>query len=115
MWFQESPYVPTYAYRCSTCAHEFDIFQKFSEDPLKVCPECGGETRRVFQPVGIVFKGSGWYINDSRQAAERSDPKPSGDAKPSSDAKPGESKGDSAPVSTAAKTETAAPAKVAAD
>jgi putative FmdB family regulatory protein len=59
--------VPTYAYRCTGCSHEFEIFQKFSDSPLTECPECGQEIRRVFHPVGIVFKGSGWYINDSRK------------------------------------------------
>lgn len=58
--------MPTYAYRCSACAHEFETVQTFSEDPLKFCPECGSPIRRVIFPVGIVFKGSGWYINDSR-------------------------------------------------
>ena len=58
--------MPTYHYRCKSCAHEFDQFQKFSEDALTICPECGQEIRRVIQPVGIVFKGSGWYITDSR-------------------------------------------------
>jgi putative FmdB family regulatory protein len=62
--------MPTYHYKCKSCAHEFDQFQKFSEDPLTLCPECGGPIRRVIQPVGVVFKGSGWYINDSRPAAK---------------------------------------------
>ena len=101
--------MPTYAYRCTRCAHEFETFQKFSEDPLTECPECGSTIRRIFQPVGIVFKGSGWYINDSRQAAEKSDTKMPGEAKPS------DPKGDTAPASTSTKTEAPAPAKVAAD
>ena len=58
--------MPTYAYRCASCSHQFDAVQKFSDAPLSTCPECGQDVRRVFQPVGIVFKGSGWYINDSR-------------------------------------------------
>lgn len=58
--------MPTYQYRCKSCEHEFDIFQKFSDDPLTTCPECQGEIRRVFQPAGIIFKGSGWYIKDSK-------------------------------------------------
>ncbi len=62
--------MPTYRYRCKSCSHEFDQFQKFVEDALTVCPECGQEIRRVIQPVGVVFKGSGWYINDSRPAAK---------------------------------------------
>ncbi|MEZ4532387.1 MAG: FmdB family zinc ribbon protein [Thermomicrobiales bacterium] len=60
--------MPTYHYRCSDCGHSFDFFQKFADDPLTVCPECEGPIRRVPQPVGIVFKGSGWYVNDSRNA-----------------------------------------------
>lgn len=58
--------MPTYHYRCSDCGHEFEKFQKFSEDPLTDCPSCEGRVRRVIQPVGVVFKGSGWYITDSR-------------------------------------------------
>lgn len=61
--------MPTYAYRCTACSHAFDIFQKFTDQPVSDCPECGHVVRKVFQPVGIVFKGSGWYINDSRKAA----------------------------------------------
>ena len=58
-----------------SCAHEFDQFQKFAEDPLTICPECGQEIRRVIQPVGVVFKGSGWYITDSRPASPESNGK----------------------------------------
>lgn len=58
--------MPTYTYQCRDCAHSFDIFQKFSEDSLTVCPECGGTIRRVIHPTPVVFKGSGWYINDSK-------------------------------------------------
>ena len=47
--------MPTYLYRCSDCGHSFDFFQKFADDPLTECPECGGPIRRVPQPVGIVF------------------------------------------------------------
>jgi putative FmdB family regulatory protein len=61
--------MPTYRYRCSDCGNEFDQFQKFAEEPLKVCPSCEGAIRRVIQPVGVVFKGSGWYINDSRPSS----------------------------------------------
>ena len=60
--------MPTYAYRCRDCGHQFDIFQKFSEDSLTVCPTCEGSIRRVIQPTGIVFKGTGFYINDSRNS-----------------------------------------------
>ncbi|MEI7644704.1 MAG: FmdB family zinc ribbon protein [Chloroflexales bacterium] len=59
--------MPTYVYACNSCGKQFEKFQSFKDDPLTVCP-CGqeGQVRRVIQPVGIVFKGSGWYINDSR-------------------------------------------------
>lgn len=58
--------MPLYEYRCRTCSHQFEVQQSFSDDPLSVCPECGGELRKVFNPVGISFKGSGFYKNDSR-------------------------------------------------
>ncbi len=58
--------MPTYSYLCDSCGHDFEIVQRFAEDPLTECPECGSRIRRVIQPVGVVFKGSGWYINDSR-------------------------------------------------
>jgi putative FmdB family regulatory protein len=61
--------MPTYAYRGTACAHEFETYQSFSEDPLTECLECGGPVRRVIQPTGIVFKGSGWYITDSRKSS----------------------------------------------
>lgn len=104
--------MPTYAYRCTNCAHEFEAVQKFSEDPLKDCPECGAHIRRVFQPVGIVFKGSGWYINDSRKGSEKSD---SGSTAKASTAESGSSKSEPATSSAPASTEAAAPAKAAAD
>jgi putative FmdB family regulatory protein len=61
--------MPTYAYRGTACAHEFEAYQSFSEDPLTTCAECGGPVRRVIQPAPIVFKGSGWYITDSRKGS----------------------------------------------
>jgi putative FmdB family regulatory protein len=59
--------MPTYSYRCTACGHQFDKFQRFTEDTLTECPECLGLIKRVVQPVGVVFKGSGWYITDSRK------------------------------------------------
>lgn len=58
--------MPTYVYRCDDCGHQFELFQKMSDDPVDTCPECSSKVRRVIHPVGVVFKGSGWYINDSR-------------------------------------------------
>jgi putative FmdB family regulatory protein len=58
--------MPTYQYECNVCRNQFEQFQKFSDDPLTDCPTCDGTVRRVIQNVGVVFKGSGWYITDSR-------------------------------------------------
>jgi putative FmdB family regulatory protein len=58
--------VPTYQYACTECGHAFDQFQSFSDDALTQCPECQGRLRKIFNAVGVVFKGSGFYRNDSR-------------------------------------------------
>jgi putative FmdB family regulatory protein len=63
--------MPTYVYECNKCGDEFELYQSFSDDPLKKHPGCGGKVAKVFQPVGIVLKGSGFYKNDSRSAAKR--------------------------------------------
>ncbi|HEV2528004.1 MAG TPA: FmdB family zinc ribbon protein [Thermomicrobiales bacterium] len=62
--------MPTYAYRCRDCGHQFDIVQKFSDDALTVCPTCEGHIHRVIQRPGVVFKGSGFYINDSKSSGK---------------------------------------------
>jgi putative FmdB family regulatory protein len=59
--------VPTYQYACTECAHAFEEFQSFSDDALTVCPSCGGKLRKVYNAVGVVFKGSGFYRTDSRE------------------------------------------------
>ncbi|MCX5750848.1 MAG: zinc ribbon domain-containing protein [Candidatus Saganbacteria bacterium] len=56
--------MPTYDYKCEKCGHLFEIEQRITEDPLKYCPKCKGSIRRLINPVGIVFKGSGFHIND---------------------------------------------------
>jgi len=58
--------MPTYQYRCTACDHAFEQVQSFSDDALTVCPECSGKLRKVFNSVGVVFKGSGFYKTDSR-------------------------------------------------
>ncbi len=58
--------MPTYTYRCSQCANTIDLWQKISDTPLGTCPRCQGSLRRVPYPVGIMFKGSGFYSTDSR-------------------------------------------------
>ena len=65
--------MPLYEYRCKNCGHQFEIQQSFSDDSLTVCPDCGEpQLRKVFQPVGITFKGSGFYKNDSRSSSSSS-------------------------------------------
>jgi putative FmdB family regulatory protein len=62
--------MPVYTYRCENCGVQFDEAQKFSDDPLVKCPECGQKAlRKVFQPVGIVFKGSGFYATDHKSSS----------------------------------------------
>ena len=61
--------MPTYEYACTACGHRLEVTQKFTDDPLTECPDCGGELRKVYAPVGIVLKGSGFYKTDSRAAA----------------------------------------------
>jgi putative FmdB family regulatory protein len=64
--------VPTYQYACKqpACGHRFEAVQSFSDDPLTECPVCEGQVRKVFSAVGVVFKGSGFYRNDSRENAK---------------------------------------------
>lgn len=59
--------MPIYTYQCDECGVRFDTRQKFSDDPIAECPECGGHTHRVPQAVGIVFRGKGWYVTDSQR------------------------------------------------
>lgn len=59
--------MPTYAYTCKNCDHSFDAVQRFSDDALVTCPACGQDTlRKVYHATGIIFKGTGWYVTDSR-------------------------------------------------
>lgn len=65
--------MPTYQYACTECGHSFEQVQSFSDDALTHCPECDGRLRKVFNAVGVVFKGSGFYRTDSRSASTASD------------------------------------------
>jgi putative FmdB family regulatory protein len=65
--------VPTYQYACTECDHFFEQFQNFSDDALIECPECSGKLRKVFNAVGVVFKGSGFDRNDSRSTKASSE------------------------------------------
>jgi putative FmdB family regulatory protein len=76
--------VPTYQYVCTECGGEIEAVQKFTDDPLTVHDACGGRLRKVFSPVGIVFKGSGFYRTDSRKGSSASTPASSSSASDSS-------------------------------
>ena len=61
--------MPVYAYRCSNCNLDFERMQRFSDAPITECPDCKAQdVKRVIQPVGIIFKGTGWYVKDSKAA-----------------------------------------------
>lgn len=94
--------MPLYEYSCRDCGHRFDTRQSIHDEPLSVCPKCNGTIRRVIQPVGIVFKGSGFYKTDSRSSSEASVP-PAERKSETPAASSGEgsaAKSDSAPTST---------------
>jgi putative FmdB family regulatory protein len=73
--------MPTYQYRCTQCGEDLEAVQRFSDAPLTICPSCGGQLRKVFNAVGVVFKGSGFYRTDSRNGSKRDD-RADSDAKP---------------------------------
>jgi putative FmdB family regulatory protein len=64
--------MPTYEYKCGSCGIRFERVQRFDDAPLTECPECHGEVRRLFSPVGIIFKGTGFYSTDHRQLSSGS-------------------------------------------
>ena len=64
--------MPTYSYACTECGNRFDEVQSFSDDALTTCPKCSGRLRKLFGNVGVVFKGSGFYRNDSRESTKSS-------------------------------------------
>ncbi|WP_184350462.1 FmdB family zinc ribbon protein [Streptomyces olivoverticillatus] len=66
--------MPTYQYQCTECGEGLEAVQKFTDDALTVCPQCDGRLKKVFSAVGIVFKGSGFYRNDSRGSSSSSSP-----------------------------------------
>jgi putative FmdB family regulatory protein len=74
--------MPTYQYACTECGEQLEVVQKFSDEPLTVCPACQGRLRKVFSPVGVVFKGSGFYKTDSRKAASGSSTSSRNESKP---------------------------------
>ncbi|OGO42226.1 MAG: hypothetical protein A2Z04_05625 [Chloroflexi bacterium RBG_16_57_9] len=67
--------MPIYQYECSQCHYSFERMQSYRSDPVRECPECNGLVRRLISPVGVIFKGSGFYITDNRQVSSGSKPK----------------------------------------
>lgn len=86
--------MPTYEYECTGCRVRFERRQKITDEPVSVCPECGGATRRVFHPVGVIFKGSGFYCTDNRRngGSEKREPSYKPDETKSSETKASETK-----------------------
>ena len=64
--------MPLYEYRCKKCQHTFEKIQKFSDDPVKKCPKCGGPVEQLISPPAVQFKGSGWYVTDYARKGESS-------------------------------------------
>ena len=64
--------MPTYSYACTECGNRFDVVQAFTDDALTTCEQCSGRLRKLFNSVGVVFKGSGFYRTDSRESAKNS-------------------------------------------
>ena len=85
--------MPTYTYTCTSCNNHVERRQSFTDPPLTTCEECGGTLRKIIHPVGIVFKGSGWYVTDSRSSkASTNGPSVSSDSDSSSSTKDSSSK-----------------------
>jgi putative FmdB family regulatory protein len=86
--------MPTYQYACTECGERLEVVQKFTDDPLTVCPACEGRLRKLFSPVGVVFKGSGFYKTDSRSTAKGGSAPAKSEPAASSSEKPAEKSGE---------------------
>jgi len=102
--------VPTYQYHCRDCGADLEVFQRMSDPSLSACPRCRGHLRKVFSPVGVVFKGSGFYSTDHRtkQASATTSPPPSSETA-SSGSTPVETKNEPAPPKSTADKPSAKP------
>ena len=79
--------MPIYGYRCGNCGHQFEILQRMSDEPLKTCPKCQGKLSKVLYPVGISFKGSGFYTTDYKGSGKSADGSAGNGVAPSSETK----------------------------
>ncbi|MFC8035131.1 FmdB family zinc ribbon protein [Streptomyces griseoincarnatus] len=91
--------MPTYQYQCTECGEGLEAVQKFTDDALTECPSCQGRLKKVFSAVGIVFKGSGFYRNDSRGSSSSSSPASSKSSGSSSSSSSSSDSGSSSPSS----------------
>ena len=96
--------MPTYQYRCTSCNTELEAVQKFTDEPLTECPECDGSLRKVFNAVGVVFKGSGFYATDNRSKGRTNAATPSAASteSPKAESKPASTTTSSTGASSAA-------------
>ena len=94
--------MPTYQYQCTECGEGLEAVQKFTDDALTECPSCNGRLKKVFSAVGIVFKGSGFYRNDSRGSSSSSSPASSKSSTSSSSSSDSKSSSSSTSTSSSA-------------
>ena len=100
--------MPTYSYACTECDNRFDAVQAFTDDALTTCPECSGRLRKLFNSVGVVFKGSGFYRTDSRESSKSSVKVDKSDSASSSSSEKTSSSSDSSSSSPSTSTPAAA-------
>ncbi len=91
--------MPIYEYECDRERHRFEKWQSIQDEPIKTCPVCGSPVHKIFHPAGIIFKGSGWYITDSRKSSgasneSKSESKPETKSEPKGEAKSEKTGGD---------------------
>ena len=92
--------MPTYEYACKKCGERFDVVQSFSDKTLSKHPGCGGDVQKVFHPAGIIFKGSGFYVTDSKSSSSKSSGSKSTSSKSSSSKSTSSKSGDTKPSDT---------------
>ena len=100
--------MPVYEYECEQCGTRFERLQSIKDDPVRQCPECSGTVHKVFHPAGIIFKGSGWYITDSRKSTSST---VTGETKPTSTESKDEKKTTTGEIKSENKVETKAETK----
>ncbi|OBK16356.1 FmdB family zinc ribbon protein [Mycobacterium asiaticum] len=100
--------MPTYSYACTECGHRFDKVQAFTDDALTTCEQCSGRLRKLFNSVGVVFKGSGFYRTDSRESGKKETSSAGGSSSSESSSSSSSNSSESKASESSAKTEKAA-------